>query len=93
MLCDAGEFLDVTLGGEFSEVAAILDGSFNREILEITPYGSGVCIACPRDTYQPENATDTPSCVECPQEAPRNLITGSTSASDCVYGLFVQSFM
>ena len=71
VLCDAGEFLDVTLDGE---------------VFEVEQEGFGICIACPRDTYQPENATDTPSCIECPPEAPRNLINGSTSASDCIYG-------
>ena len=90
MLCDAGEFLDVTLDGEFLEVAASLDHTFDSEILEVGPGGSGVCLTCPRDTYQPENATDTPNCIECPPEAPRNLITGSTSVFDCVYGLLVQ---
>ena len=74
MLCDAGEFLDVTLDGE---------------VFEVEQEGFGICIACPRDTYQPENATDTPNCIECPPEAPRNLITGSTSASDCVYGSLI----
>ena len=76
MLCDAGEFLDVTLDGE---------------VFEVEQEGFGICIACPRDTYQPENATDIQSCIECPPEAPRNLITGSTSVFDCVYGLFEKS--
>ena len=89
MLCDAGEFLDNLLDGESLEVASLLDVTLDREILEVGPGGSGVCLTCPLDTYQPENATDTPSCIECPPEAPRNLITGSTSASDCVYGKII----
>ena len=89
VLCDAGEFLDNLLDRELLEVASLLDVTLDREILEVRPGRSGVCLICPLDTYQPENATDTPSCLQCPPEAPRNLITGSTSASDCVYGLLL----
>ena len=85
VLCDAGEFLDFTMYGSGS-------GSGYGAFTGVASYGSGVCTACPRDTYQPDNATDTPSCLQCPPEAPRNLINGSTSASDCVYGLLIQKF-
>ena len=89
MLCDAGEFLDSLLFEAFLENSPNLDLRLEGEFSEVGPGRNGVCLTCPLDTYQPENATDTPSCIECPPEAPRNLITGSTSAFDCVYGWLV----
>ena len=109
VLCDAGEFLDVTMyesgsgsgsgsgsdswsGSGSGSESGSGSGSGSGAFTGAASYGSGVCTACPRDTYQPDNATDTPSCLQCPPEAPRNLINGSTSASDCVYGLLIQKF-
>ena len=89
MLCDAGEFLDSLLFEALLENTPNLDLRLEGEFSEVGPGESSVCLTCPLDTYQPENATDTTSCIECPLEAPRNLITGSKSASDCVYGWFI----